>query len=118
MSGSKNVFGQSEIRPNFRSNSDVAVHVLDLAKAEKFYGDVMGFKLVSRNNGQLAFDTGTFTLWLNEGEARSYIPSFSVRDSVAARKYLENNGCTPVGPHAPTYFKDPFGFVFDIIAQG
>lgn len=101
---------------SFRSNRDVAIHVPDLAKAREFYGDVLGFEVLNRGGDQLAFDTGTFRLWVNKHHVlRSYIPSFDVADYQAARSYLEAAGSTPASPDSTSYFKDPFGFVFDII---
>ena len=102
----------------FKSNRDVAIHVPDLDQAAEFYGNVLGFKPINRSGSQLAFDTGTFRLWINKGKPLSYVPSYTVADFEAAREYLESHGCTPVGRGAPSYFKDPFGFVFDIIEGG
>jgi hypothetical protein len=48
-----------------------------------------------------------------DSKNRSFIPSFSVSDYKEARRVLEGAACKTVA----TYFKDPFGFVFDIIEQ-
>src|SRR5215470_10420514 len=90
----------------FRSNRDVAIHVPDLEKAKEFYGKVLGFKLISGNES-LAFETGTFRLWINEGKPQSFVPSFTVSDRAASRQYLIDHGCTPLGSQMPSYFKDP-----------
>lgn len=109
-------------RVRFRSNTEIAIHVPDLARAEAFYGGVLGFALVERSDDQLTFDTGALRLYVNrEPETvRTYIPSLDVPDYAAARAHLEAAGCrtVPVGidPNA-VYFQDPFGLVFDIIER-
>src|SRR5262245_5721322 len=105
---------QAKRRVKFRANHDVAIHVPDLAAAEEFYGKQLGFKVKSRSPEQISLDAGAFTLWVNkDSKSRSYIPSFSVSDYGEARQLLEEAGCkTESG-----YFKDPFGFVFDIVEQ-
>lgn len=49
----------------FRSNNCVAIHLRSLAKAERFFGDVLGFKLRSRKKDGLVFDTGVLRLYVN-----------------------------------------------------
>lgn len=106
----------------FRSNCEVAIHVPDLARAETFYRDVLGFTLVNQSADQLEFDTGVFRLYVNRDAQAvfSYIPSLDVPDYKAARAHLEAAGCATVRVNADSdlvYFKDPFGLVFDIIER-
>jgi catechol-2,3-dioxygenase len=110
------------MRPTFRSNREVAIHVPDLARAEAFYGGVLGFALVARSADQLEFDTGALRLYVNRDGAalHPYIPSLDVPSYVDARRYLEAAGCrtVPVAGHAElVYFQDPFGFVFDVVER-
>jgi catechol 2,3-dioxygenase-like lactoylglutathione lyase family enzyme len=106
----------SSLAVSFRSNRDIAIHVPDLAVAEEFYGKVLGFNLLGRSDEYLVFDTGSFRLYASCGALCSFVPSFDVPDLDSARRCLEAAGCTEVDG-APTYFKDPFGFVFDIIQR-
>jgi Glyoxalase/Bleomycin resistance protein/Dioxygenase superfamily len=100
----------------FQSNHDVAIHVPDLKIAENFYAGVLGFHLVSKSEGQLHFDTGTLHLWVNQDAMpKPFIPSFSVPDFDSAERHLKAAGCKTVTSGSATYFKDPFGFIFDVI---
>jgi catechol 2,3-dioxygenase-like lactoylglutathione lyase family enzyme len=58
----------------------MAIGVDDLRKAEVFYGGVLGFKLLERTSGRLVYDTGHFTLYVNDIESHLPIPSFIVQD--------------------------------------
>ena len=49
----------------FRSNTCVAIHLKSLAKAERFFSDVMGFKLKSKTRTSLEYDTGDLMLYIN-----------------------------------------------------
>ena len=119
MSASDN---ETEARPVFRSNSEVAVHVADLNKAAHFYGDVMGFKLLSRTERQLEFDTGALRLYVNldSQPLTTMVPSFDVADSEAAREYLQGIGCKPHAVRSQPglyYVRDPFGLLFDVVER-
>ena len=71
----------------FRSNTCVAVHVRSLAKAEHFYGDVLGFRLRKRTKTWLEFDTGALRLFVNRSaRAQPPTPSFGVRDVAKAKR--------------------------------
>jgi len=108
----------SKRRVTFRANHDVAIHVSDLAKAEEFYSKQLGFKVTSSSSEQISLDAGAFTLWVNkDSRNRPFIPSFSVTDYEEARRLLEAAACKTVSAGGTTYFEDPFGFTFDIIAQ-
>jgi catechol 2,3-dioxygenase-like lactoylglutathione lyase family enzyme len=106
----------------FRSNSEIAIHVPDLARAEAFYAGVLGFRLVTKTDDQLEFDTGKLRLYVNRDPTSliSYIPSLDVPDYASAKRFLEAAGCKHVsaGVHSETvYFQDPFGLVFDIVER-
>ena len=58
----------------FRSNNCVAIHLPSLAKAERFYRDVLGFRLKSKSRTCLEFDTGHFLLYVNRSQGRSPRP--------------------------------------------
>lgn len=104
---------------SFTSNKCIAIHVEDLGKAEKFYCGVLGFKLLNRTEEGLELDTGYFLLYINRSEKPSApIPSFTVNDFDAAKKRLLESGCDILVERGRSlYFKDPFGFVYDIIEE-
>jgi catechol 2,3-dioxygenase-like lactoylglutathione lyase family enzyme len=103
----------------FRSNNCVAVHLKSLAKAEHFYGDVMGFKLKGRTKSSLEFDTGHFRLFVNRSnKVQSPIPSFSVKKIAKAKRLLRGAGCRIIADRGGSlYFQDPFGLVYDVIEE-
>ncbi len=101
----------------FRSNNCVAVHVKSLAKAERFYGDVLGFRLRGKTKSSLEFDTGLLRLFVNRSrKAQPPIPSFSVKNIARAKRLLKGAGCRIIVDRGGSlYFRDPFGMVFDVV---
>jgi catechol 2,3-dioxygenase-like lactoylglutathione lyase family enzyme len=101
----------------FRSNNCVAIHLKSLAKAERFYGDVLGFKLKKKTGTSLEFDTGVLRLYVNRSKkVQAPTPSFSVRSIDRAKRLLRGSGCKILTDRgASLYFRDPFGIVFDVI---
>ncbi|HXX64978.1 MAG TPA: VOC family protein [Bacteroidota bacterium] len=106
----------------FRSDGDIAIHVPDLAKAEDFYANVLGFPLVDRTPELLHFDTGALQLYIRQ-DAQTllpFIPALEVPDYARAREHLERSGCRIIheweGGKA-LYFQDPFGLVIDIVEK-
>jgi catechol-2,3-dioxygenase len=101
----------------FRSNNCVAIHLRTLAKAERFYSDVMGFKLKSKTRTCLEYDTGSLLLYVNRSsQAQPPTPSFSVKSIARARKLLKGARCEIVVDRGSSlYFRDPFGNIFDVI---
>ncbi len=101
----------------FRSNNCIAIHLTSLAKAERFYSDVLGFKLKSKTGTCLEYDTGQFLLYLNRSrKAQPPTPSFSVKSIAKAKRLLMGARCQIVVDRGSSlYFRDPFGNVFDVI---
>jgi catechol-2,3-dioxygenase len=101
----------------FRSNNCVAIHLPSLARAERFYSDVLGFKLKSKSRAFLEYDTGHFLLYVNRSpKAQPPTPSFSVKSIAKARRLLKGARCEIVVDRGSSlYFRDPFGNVFDVI---
>jgi catechol 2,3-dioxygenase-like lactoylglutathione lyase family enzyme len=101
----------------FRSNNGVAIHLRTLAKAERFYSDVMGFRLKSKTRTCLEYDTGNFVLYVNRSSTtQPPTPSFSVKSIKRARKLLKGARCEIVVDRGSSlYFRDPFGNIFDVI---
>ena len=104
----------------FASNSEVAIHVPDLDRAEAFYVGVLGGRLISKSDAGLEIESGALRLYVNrdEDDLRSFIPSFDVADATRAALQLQVAGCE-VEPCASggRYFRDPFGLVFDIVER-
>ena len=105
----------------FTTNTNLAVHVTDLEKAESFYGSVLGFKLLKRTNERLVYDTGEITLYIVKDERTiSFIPALEVDDYEKAKQYLMKKGCK-INKEWPKdralYFEDPFGIIIDIIER-
>jgi catechol 2,3-dioxygenase-like lactoylglutathione lyase family enzyme len=101
----------------FRSNTCVAIHLPSLAKAERFYSDILGFKLKSKSRTCLEYDTGELMLYVNRSKAaQPPTPSFSVKSIARARKLLKGARCEiEVDRGKSLYFRDPFGNIFDVI---
>lgn len=101
----------------FRSNNCIAIHLRSLAKAERFYSDILGFRLKSKTRSTLEYDTGSFMLYINRStNAQPPTPSFSVKSIAKARKLLKGARCRIVVDRGSSlYFRDPFGNIFDVI---
>ena len=101
----------------FRSNNCVAIHLTDISAAENFYTNVMKFRLLSRTEKSLEYDTGHFLLYVNADlNPGPPIPSFTVKDIQKAKEALVANGCTILREDENSlYFRDPFGIVYDVI---
>ncbi len=100
----------------FKSNNCVAIHLEDITAAEHFYTNVMKFKLLTRSEGSLEYDTGHFLLYVNRDlNTQPPIPSFTVNDIGAAKQLLLQNGCTILREdRSSLYFRDPFGITYDV----
>ena len=100
----------------FLSNHDIAVGVIDLEIAVRFYEDTLGFKPVKSESGLRVYDTGHFTLYVQEGESHPPVPSFTVENLSEAKKHLIKNNCRVlVERDRSLYFRDPTGNIWDII---
>ena len=101
----------------FKSNNCVAIHLEDITAAENFYTNVMTFRLLTKSEEYLEYDTGHFLLYVNRDlNTQPPIPSFTVKDIAAARKFLLENGCIILREdNRSLYFRDPFGITYDVI---
>jgi catechol 2,3-dioxygenase-like lactoylglutathione lyase family enzyme len=101
----------------FRSNNCVAIHLEDITAAENFYSNIMKFRLLTRSEEYLEYDTGHFLLYVKRGlNTQPPIPSFTVKDIQAARRFLSDNGCVILREDETSlYFRDPFGITYDVI---
>ena len=100
----------------FKSNNCVAIHLVDITAAENFYTNVMKFRLLTKSEDHLEYETGHFLLYVNRDlNTQPPIPSFTVKDVEAARRFLEN-GCVILREDKRSlYFRDPFGITYDVI---
>jgi len=105
----------------FATNTNLAMHVTDLEKAESFYGGVLGFKLLKRTSERLVYDTGEITLYIVKDERTiPFIPALEVEDYDKAKQYLVKKGCKIIKEwpeDRALYFEDPFGIIIDIIEK-
>jgi catechol 2,3-dioxygenase-like lactoylglutathione lyase family enzyme len=102
----------------YETDTNIAIHVPDLAKAKEFYTGILGFKLLEENEHRLVLDTGSLTLFVARDEVTlPFIPALGVSNLEEARHHLESHHGRIVRDFAPTrsfYFEDPFGIVWDV----
>jgi hypothetical protein len=98
----------------FKSNNCVAIHLKDITAAENFYTNVMKFRLLTKSEERLEYETGHFLLYVNRDlNTQPPIPSFTVKNIRAARKFLSENGCSILREDdSSLYFRDPFGITY------
>ncbi len=102
---------------SFRTGTDVTIYVADLQKAEGFFEDVLGFRLVCKSKECLEYDSGALRLYIYCREpAPKLIPTLEVKDLAGASLYLENAGCVLLPqPDGSLYVQDPLGFLFTLV---
>ena len=102
----------------FQTDTNIAIHVPDLAKAKEFYSGVLGFQLLEETEERLVLATGSLTLFVAKDEVTMpFIPALGVDDLDESRRYIEAHNARVVREFAPTrsfYFEDPFGIVWDV----
>ena len=105
----------------FVTDGNLAIHVTDLGKAEDFYGNVLGFRLLKRTDKRLVYNTGKITLYVVKDEkVIPFIPALEVSDYQKTKHYLIKNGCRIIKEwpeDKALYFEDPFGIVIDIVEK-
>jgi hypothetical protein len=76
----------------------------------------MKFRLLTRSEAHLEYDTGNFHLHVNSDLNTEPFPSFTVKDIEAARRCLLENGCVILRENGKSlHFRDPFGITYDVI---
>jgi predicted enzyme related to lactoylglutathione lyase len=105
----------------FRTDGNFAIHVTDLAKAEEFYSNTLGFTLLYKTDERLDYDTGVIKLFVVRDDwVIPFIPALEVEDYDDAKAHLVQNGCKIIkefSGHTAFYFTDPFGIVIDVIER-
>lgn len=100
----------------FIGNRDIAVTIDDLDRSPDFYENVLGLKPKKLEEGLAVYDTGSFTLYVQQGTPHPPIPSFTVTSIQTAKQLLESSGCTIIEERESSlYFRDRDGIVWDII---
>lgn len=107
--------------PAFRTDASISIHVPDIAAARRFYGEVLGFRLVKDDEDQLVFDTGALRLYVNwHPDPISFVPALRVRDVGTAKRHLVEGGARVLrewGGEKGFYLQDPFGLLIDVVEE-
>ena len=103
--------------PDISSSRDVIIRTRNWSEAVRFYQEVLGFAVSSRNEAIVGFETGAFRLYVAPGPAHGPVFDFLAADVAATKARLLAAGCTLVeeDPTLPRcYLRDPFGVVFNV----
>jgi catechol 2,3-dioxygenase-like lactoylglutathione lyase family enzyme len=105
------------MRNSVKSSRDVIIQVRSLAEATQFYETILGFVASSRSPGLVGFETGSFTLYVQEGTLAGPVFDLLVDDPQVKKAELLAAGCDLVEEDASVpriYLRDPHGLVFNI----
>jgi catechol 2,3-dioxygenase-like lactoylglutathione lyase family enzyme len=97
-------------------HNSVAIHLADITAAEKYYTNVMKFRLLTKSEACLQYDAGRFLLSVDSTlNKQPRLPGFSVNDLQASRRRLLENGCRIVREAENSLtFCDPFGIKYEV----
>jgi predicted enzyme related to lactoylglutathione lyase len=99
------------------SSKDVIIRVDNLAETIRFYETTLGFPIISRHPGLVAFDTGSFHLYVEEGAPHGPVFEFLARDIETAKAALIAAGCQVLEEDSSIprcYLRDPNGLCFNL----
>jgi catechol 2,3-dioxygenase-like lactoylglutathione lyase family enzyme len=102
---------------SLKASTDVILRTAQWSKALRFYNKVLGLPVVHRSKTVAGFDTGSFCLYVEKGNAHGPVFEFLAPDVQAAKKRLIAQGCVVVEEDRSVprcYLRDPFGLVFNI----
>jgi catechol 2,3-dioxygenase-like lactoylglutathione lyase family enzyme len=102
---------------DIHSSRDVIIRTTGLNDAKEFYGSVLGLPISHESSTLLGFETGSFCVYVEKGEAHGPVFEFLVPNVQEAKARLLAAGCTvqEEDPSVPRcYIRDPFGLVFNI----
>ena len=100
-----------------KSSRDIILRTNQWIEAVRFYETALGFKVISRSDTIVGFDTGALVLYVEKGAEHGPVFDFLTPDVQAAKRRLIAAGCSLVeeDPGLPRcYLKDPFGLVFNV----
>jgi catechol 2,3-dioxygenase-like lactoylglutathione lyase family enzyme len=102
------------------SSRDVIIQTPMFAETVRFYEDVLGLPVICRGERLVGFETGSFCLYVEPGEAYGPVFEFFVSDVSAAARQLVAHGCRieqddPTAPRC--YVRDPNGLTFNLHAR-
>ena len=105
---------------DFRLSKAVAVQAADVAAANEFYTNVLGWP-AEEQEGITAIDADPLTLYVDgKQHCEGMLMELIVEDAEAARDYLVDNGCEVVvwgGVGRACIVRDPFGVHYNLWQQ-
>ncbi|HUA80133.1 MAG TPA: VOC family protein [Dyella sp.] len=102
---------------SMHSSRDIIIRTDDWAAAIAFYTSTLGFEAVHRDENMVGFETGSFRLYVEKGQAHGPVFDFLVPDVQAAKEALLASGCMLIEEDASVprcYLRDPFGVTFNL----
>jgi catechol 2,3-dioxygenase-like lactoylglutathione lyase family enzyme len=105
------------MKKKFQASRDVIVRTKNLKDATKFYKSVLGLPVTMKSKTLMGFETGSFCLYVEQGDDHGPVFEFLVPDLKAAKKKLLAFGCEILeeNPEVPRcYIRDPYGMIFNI----
>jgi catechol 2,3-dioxygenase-like lactoylglutathione lyase family enzyme len=102
------------------SSRDVIIQTPRFEDSVRFYEEVLGLPVVHRSERLVGFETGSFVLYVEPGEAYGPVFEFFVADVGETARQLVANGCR-IEQDDPTiprcYVRDPNGLTFNLHAH-
>lgn len=99
------------------SSQDVIMQTPKFAESIQFYEQALGLPVVHRSERLVGFETGSFCLYIEPGEAHGPVFEFFVDDVAETARQLVTAGCTieQDDPNVPRcYVRDLTGFTFNL----
>ena len=103
-----------------KSSRDVLIQTDRMDVAANFYENVLGFKVFKRDEHLIGLETGSFRLFIDNGEPLGPVFEFITPHFEETKNKLMKAGCRveEEDPKIPRcYMRDPFGIIFNLAEE-
>lgn len=103
--------------PFGKSSRDIIIRTARWEKAIAFYRSVLGLPITHEGKTLYGFETGSFCLYVEQGDDHGPVFEYLVNDVQATKQSLVAAGCVVIEEDSSVprcYIRDPFGIVFNI----
>ncbi|TMW72801.1 DUF899 domain-containing protein [Alteribacter natronophilus] len=117
--GGRSDFDPAKTHGELHMTGNVAVQIREPENAARFYEHVLGMTLIQDKPGEIVFQSGSTTFYMEKKEGDAVYFEFAAADTGKMKQRLVENGCEIEKTYSDTSMlvKDPYGLRFHLFEK-